>query len=293
MSEYPDSDGRMPGWLPSHHALEGAQRILVEDLPAIGLVGLTRWLTLQLQRGSNDNRANCKFYADALYDMSRLIDELRFEASLAAVYIIDFGEEISLKGQAHDKPSASFSPPGIALPLLSPQLRNKPTPLLTQFFSQPATPLTGHGVIAGWFAAQLIDSALMRSITALDCIAMLLWSATGRSFKRDNEGNLILPAFCQIDLTFIKPEYGSKPAWPDLYGLTEHSCLRMVRPYNRGFVHRRRLPMQLHGGSELSVTFGGEGAMPTISAQDQLAMVVDFYREVLGVATDLADQILQ
>lgn len=291
MSDYSDIDDRPPCWMPSHHALKGAQHILAEDLPAIDLVGLTRWLTLQLQHGSNDNHENCKVYADALYDMSRLIDELRFEASLAAVYIIDLREKISPNERADGKPPAPFSIPGIALSLLSPRLMDKP--LLTQFFSEPAAPLAGHRVLAGWFTAQLIDSALMRSIAALDCIAILLWSAAGRSFERDSEDNLLLPAFCPIDMKFIDSEYGSKPAWPRLYQLTGHSCLQVVRPYNRGFVHRRRMPMQLHGGPEPSVIFGGEDAAPTVSVQDQLTMVVDFYRDVLCVATNLADEILR
>lgn len=291
MSGYSDSDGQPRCWLPSHHALEGAQRILVEDLPAIDLVGLTRWLTLQLQRGSNDNHENCRVYADALYNMSRLIDELRFEASLAAVYIIDLGENASANKRSHGKPSAAFSMPGVALSLLSPRLEDRP--LLTQLFSEPATPLAGHRMLAGWFAAQLIDSALMRSIAALDCIAVLLWSAAGRSFKKDSGNNLLLPTFCQFDMKIIDDEYGSNPAWPSLYQLTEHSSLQLVRPYNRGFAHRRRMPMQLHGGAEPNAIFGGEDAAPTLSVQDQLAMVVDFYRDVLCVATNLADDIFR
>jgi hypothetical protein len=291
MSDHSDIDDRLPCWLPSHDALKGAQHILAEDMPAIDLVGLTRWLTLQLQRGSNDNHENCKVYADALYDMSRLIDELRFEASLAAVYIIDLGEKISLKERADGEPSAPFSMPGMALSLLSPKLGDKP--LLTQLFSEPSTPLAGHRVLAGWFTAQLIDSALMRSIAALDCITVLLWSAAGRSFKRDREDNLIFPTFSKVAMNSLKREYRSKVAWPGLYELTDHSCLQRIRPYNRGFVHRRRMPMQLHGGPELNVTFGGEDVMPTVSVQDQVAMIMDFYREVLRVAAHLADEILR
>jgi hypothetical protein len=291
MAEKLDPNERQLSWMPSRHALECAQRIYLEDLTAVDLVGLTGWLTGQLQRGSNDDREHCRVYADALYDMSRLIAELRFETSLAAVYIADLGERLCSEERDRSELSGIFVVPGMAVALLSPQLEDRLS--LERIFTDPTTPVGGNRVLAGWFTAQLLDSALMRSIAALDCIAILLWSAAGRPFSMDSQGNLMLPAFCQKDLELIERQYGSSPAWSSLYGLTESGYIEMVRQYRYGFIHRRRAPTELHGGVGAVVRFGGDGAAPTLSKRDQLKMIQDFYHEVLHAATGLAGELLR
>jgi hypothetical protein len=291
MAEKPDDGRQQPHWTPSQRAVARAQQIYLEDLPAIDLVDLTGWLTVQLQGGANDNHPDCRVYADALYDMSRLIDELRFETSLAAVYIMELGDQPSIREHNRDQLAGAFRVPGTAIALLSPQLGDKP--FVAQLFSEPITPLAGHRVLAGWFSAQLLDSALIRSVATLDCVAILLFSASGRPFAVDGHNDLLLPSFCAGDLELMVPCYGSHPAWPGLYQLTEHSSFQMARAYRHGFIHRRRVPTELHGGAEAIVSFGGESSMPVLGKLDQLSMVRDFYCGVLHVATRLAGELLR
>jgi hypothetical protein len=290
MPEGSETGNRPQGWNPSLHALQQAQQTYLDSMPNVNLTGLTGWLTTQLQHGMNDRDEHCRVYGDALYEISRLIEELRFEASLASVYITEFGSKLCAKRRASRDLRGSFEMPGDAITLLNPSLNNGV--VLTQHFDDPITPIAGHRVLAGWYTAQLLDSALARAIAALDCVAVLLWSAARIPPITDRQGRLILPTFCEEDLEVVGSHYCSSPMWLSLFTLTEHSSIQMVRPYRNGFIHQRRAPMELHGGQEVSIRFGGDRAVPPIGAQRQLAIVKDFYSEILHAAITRANEVL-
>jgi hypothetical protein len=290
MPEESGTGSRPPGWQPSPLALRRAQRVYLESMPHVGLTGLTGWLTTQLQRGLSDHDEHCRVYGDALYEMSRLIDELRFEASLASVYIAEFGGKLGAKPRSRGDLRGSFEVPGTGIALLSPPLDNKA--LLTQHFADPITPIAGYRTLAGWYTAQLLDSALARAVAALDCIAVLLWSAARIPPATDRQGRLMLPTFCEADLEVVGSHYCSSAVWLSLFALTEHGLNRMVRSYRDGFIHQRRAPAELHGGQEASIRFGGDRVVPPVSAERQLAILSEFYNDVLRTAITRADEVL-
>lgn len=49
---------------------------------------------------------------------------------------------------------------------------------------KPDTKLAGDRVLSLWFAGQLLDSALFRSVAVLDRLATLLWCASGRPLRK-------------------------------------------------------------------------------------------------------------
>lgn len=64
--------------------------------------------------------------------MSRWIDELRFEVTLAGVYIAEFDGKTSTRASSADGLHGSFEVPGNAITLLSPPLEGDR--LLSSFF---------------------------------------------------------------------------------------------------------------------------------------------------------------
>jgi hypothetical protein len=285
----PEPEKHPAGWQPSAETVTAARAVYADALPPVNLVGLTRWLTARLQQGMSDEDVHCRVYGDALYEISRLIGELRFEVALAALYITEFGDKPAPGGAHPHVPRRPFEVPGTAITLISPPLDD--AFLLSQLFANPGSPIAGHRTVAGWLAAQLLDSARLRAEAALDCVAVLLWCAAAEPLRSDHAGQVILPTFCVRDLERVGPRYRSLPAWPSLCQLAERQCARGWS--TRGaFIHQRRLPVQLHGGREAVVRFGGDRAAPTVNAKRQLAMTVNFGRGVLGPAIAYTDEIL-
>ena len=73
------------GWMPSDSEVREAQAIFFEDLPPLALDGLTKWLVAEDANGRESEPR--RIFGDALYDLSALLDEVRFEVGVAAMYI--------------------------------------------------------------------------------------------------------------------------------------------------------------------------------------------------------------
>lgn len=290
MAEQSGPGNRLPRWSPTPYSMERARQNYADILPAVNLAGLTSWLTTQLQRGMSDNNEHCMLFGDALFEISRLIDELRFEVALAAVYITDFDGKTSTRASSADGLHGSFEVPGNAITLLSPPLEGDR--LLSSFFIDPSASIAGQRTIAGWFAAQLLDSALIRAVAAIDCLPVLLWCAAETPMRTGYHGHPSLPTFCSNDLGIVALRYDSNSAWSDLCKLTEHKYMHQAVTHRDGFIHQRRAPTKLHGGKKSAITFGGHKSVTVMSADRQLKLVSNFTRSVLHPAIKYTNQIL-
>lgn len=290
MVEQSETENGLPRWRPTPYSIEQARQNYAKILPTVDLTGLTGWLTTQLQRGMSDDNEYCMLFGDALYEISRLIDELRFEVALATVYIREFDDKTSTRASSTDGLRGSFEVPRNAITLLSPPLEGGR--LLSSFFVDPSASIAGQRTIAGWFTAQLLDSALIRAVAAIDCLPVLLWSAAETPMRTGRCGRLSLPKFCSSDLELVAFRYDSGPAWSNLCKLTEHTYMHLAVAYHDGFIHQRRAPRKLHGGRKSAITFGGHRSAAVMSADRQLKLVSNFICSVLHPAIKYTNQIL-
>ena len=273
------------GWLPTDEASDLATEIFLNDLPSLPIEPLSSRLTSDLR--SEENSEQRDFYADAIHDFARLIDEVRFETSVAAAFISSL-KEILFKEVDEEDLSRTVGVPREVLALLAPYVAQNWLP--TDLFSRPEMEISGSRILGGWFAGQLLDSALIRSISALDRIAILLWCAAPLPIERDRFGELRLPAFRKGYLNRMAPHYSSRAEWTPLANLVDHDFMGLVKPYRDGFVHRRRTPMQLHGEHVTVVDLHTDNPrkIPGFDPNHHLGMVLGFYDTVLKPATELA-----
>lgn len=81
-------------WRPSGEALAQSSQVYHDMFPPLDLEPLSGWLSDHLDIGSSILTEQSAIYSDALYDLSLLIEEVSFEASLAVIYIADLSDEL-------------------------------------------------------------------------------------------------------------------------------------------------------------------------------------------------------
>ena len=108
-----------------------------------------------------------------MLDLTRLLEEIRFEVALAGLLLLDYTHKLE-RGAAPkiDKPDL---PMGIeAEALLRRLMREIPAP--DELFRNPYAELSGRRILGRWFAGQLLDSVLYRTVASCDRLAILLWT---------------------------------------------------------------------------------------------------------------------
>jgi ADP-ribosylglycohydrolase len=288
----------MSAWLPSTEVFDKSGAIYRDDLRSLDIEPLTNWLSDALghPRGvgePNTNSAEARelrdVYADALFDLSRLAEELRFETSVGAVYLIGVRDDIAASKHPAGAAAGGMSIPTVVHALLSPYMLPNPDP--SQLIINPGQPIAGQRVLGGWWAAQLFDSALIRGLACLDRLAILLHCAAGKSLSHDRlTKERRLPAF---RTTYLKPleDAYDREQWAQLMALLDHEVFKFVKRYRDGFVHQRRGSMELHG------EFGdprdnASDRMEVLSPGQHLAMVIAFYKLVLTPACAIAGELI-
>ena len=239
-----------------------------------------------------DGDADRTVYAEALLELSDLIDEVRFLTSLGAGLCWDYLER---RGSAEtssptaDVPSAGadMTFPVEALALLSGYKTHPPPP--SRLFVEPLTEMSGHRVLSVWFAAQLVDSALLRATAVLDRIATLLWVSSGLKLRQRKDATWILPAFSRPELKRLRARLTPSRALEECIRLTDHPLFDLAKRARDGFTHRRRIRFEGHGASP--VAYGWAVYQPE-EAELHHALVVAFYDQLIRPAVDHAGQLL-
>lgn len=276
-------------WLPSESVLERADDIYQDDLPTLDLEPLASWLTTALGRSTGDSEQR-EVYADALFDLQRLGEEFRFGTSVGAIYLLGLQEEIKATKESASEVAGGVAVPTAALALLSPYMRPNPSP--ERLITHPEQTIGGQRVLGGWWAAQLLDSAVIRGLACLDRLVILLHCAAGAPLRRERQTReLRLPAFRKTYLEALAHAFDGRE-WEELRRLLDHPIFKLVKRYRDGFVHQRRLSMELHGEYP-DATDLAAGRTRVLSPDNHLALVLAFYDLVLAPSCVLAGVLVQ
>jgi len=234
----------------------------------------------------NDDDSVGLIYDEALVDLIRLLEEVRFSVSVAVMYAHGARDKLRpMRESHHEWPhSVGLSPKVRAL--LATHTQNTHPP--DQLIFDPSAPLGGARLLGGWWAGQLVDSAVVRGISALDRVAILVSCAAGRIDPRR------MPAFRLRELRRVSGAFESDGEWATLLGLTENEVFLFVKDARDGHVHRRRLPTELHGDF---VTSGRDAAgryFSTVGMDPDLhlAVATALYRDVIVPAIGAAGALI-
>jgi hypothetical protein len=234
----------------------------------------------------HDDSAVGLIYDEALVDLIRLLEEVRFSVSVAAMYAHGARDKLRpMRESHHEWPhSVGLSPKVRALLATYTQNTHPPDELIFD----PSALLGGARLLGGWWAGQLVDSAVVRGISALDRVAILVSCAAGRIDPRR------MPAFRSRELGRLSGAFGSDGEWETLLGLTENEVFLFVKDARDGHVHRRRLPTELHGDF---VTSGRDIAGRSVSTVGmdpdlQLAVATALFRDVIVPAISSAGALI-
>lgn len=270
------------GWLPSDEALSQADEIYLKHLDTPDLAPLSEWLTID----PSPNPVDKDVYEGAVFDISRLIEEYRYEAGVAAAFSIGLSAELAaLSDTRLNGPAATGIPAGVRA-LLVPYTSFLPLP--SQLFLKPDQSISGFRLLGGWWAAQLYDSALIRGSAALDRLAAILYCVQELEIKRD-----WMPAFKLKHLSRVTGWKGD-PNWEALIALLENPVFSLAKSHRDGFIHQSRAPMALHGDHVIVREFPGgdreliQGTTPEMHE----AIVLGFFNLIVVVACDLVGKLI-
>jgi hypothetical protein len=228
-------------------------------------------------------------FAEAVVELSTLLDEVRFSGALAALFIRDY--EMTAEAAQKSEPEPDDLPrlgmPIEALALLSPYLAPLPPPIT--LFQQPHIQLAGNRVLSLSFAGQLIDSALFRAVAALDRLATMLWCSSGIPLPLDH-GRVRHPAFRGGDLRTLQSAY-MLGEFTRLQELLKHPLFELLLEVRNGFTHASRPLSALHGyyrvGYHTGADMGAKGEIrEAMNRQTHLAILLASYVEVLRPAVE-------
>lgn len=256
--------------MPEPLALDAAAIVYDQVLSQIDIMGLN----IGIPHGEGVAMHEGEGYADALIDLSRLLEEYRFEAVIAAIYAAGVKDQLAAVRDVMARPphNAGFS--NKARAILAGIIAQGAPPL--DLITNPENEMSGMQVLGGWWAAQLYDSALMRGVAVLDRLVTLLFYVEGLPVDPD-----WTPAFRERTVRKLT-SWTAEPEWSTFTALLHHELFVMAKGYRDGLVHRVRDAAELHGdflvgrfrtgGHEQTTGFGGDV---------HFAMVAGFYNEVL------------
>lgn len=198
-----------------------------------------------------------------------------------------------VKRDRGDAPKLEESPVGPipleASALMVRNIREPPSP--GQLFLDPHSEMAGHRILSRWVAAQLLDSAIYRAISASDRIGVLLQARAGEPFTVNRAGAVRYPTFTPDDLRKLNDHYEGRPEWNKLRGLATNPLFVFLREARHQFTHGRRLPLELHGEKFRSSVSSPEDVVG-IDANDHIALVLALYDAVLRPAVELTERLL-
>lgn len=150
--------------------------------------------------------------------------------------------------------------------------------------------ILGGRHLSRWLAGQLLDSAMVRAISALDRVATMLHVRAGLPVARFKDGTPKLPVFDTEALRSLNSAYQQYPAWEDLRAVTRDDAYKFVRAYRNNNVHQRRWPSELHGEKTLSYWDAGapneDGPQPErryegLTAVESINLAIGTWNEIL------------
>lgn len=199
---------------------------------------IVNWISINSIDASPPHRHSDRF-AEAVVELQRLLEEFRFEVGVGAMYAYGVRGELTDLHKKHTTGMAATGMPRTVMALLAPDIQKTPPPLA--LLREPTLIMSGNRVLGGWWAAQQLDSALIRGMASLDRLAVLLYCAADKDIGDK------APAFRLGWLREVKM-WEHQGEWEALLNLVESEFFKWVTDFVRnGFVHRSRAPLELHG----------------------------------------------
>jgi hypothetical protein len=232
-----------------------------------------------------------RVYTDSYIELIRLLEEIRFEVALAALLLLDYTRKLDA-GQAPAVEQPDFPLTVHAVALLRRYFREIPPP--SELFSEPHSALSGSRILSRWFAGQLLDSALYRTVAAADRLAILLWTRAAVPLDEGRD-RPIHPAFRRRYLERLARHYNRSSSWAPLLEFVDQPLFATAKNLRDGFTHSQRIASQLHGDQE--VIYGaeyaaGEAPIAAITAADHMALGLAAYDAVLRPLVRLTADLL-
>jgi hypothetical protein len=286
-----------PVWSLSQHSLRVADQVYYRQLDDISVVGWSNGILTDVgQKPVMADRASREFYSDALFDLIRLLEEVRFEIAFAAMLAADYRarnpvDEPEVQHLDEDGTVIEMTLSIEILAVLSPSAPPPPSPSLLA--SDLHRDILGGRHLSRWLAGQLLDSAIVRAISALDRMATMLHVRAGLPVARFKDGTPKLPAFGTDTLRAMNFAYQGHHAWEDLRAVTRDDAYKFVRRYRNNNVHQRRWPSELHGEKTLSYWDAGapheDGPQPErryegLTAQESINLAIGTWNQILRPA---------
>ncbi len=246
------------------------------------------------------SREEREIYADSLFDLSRLLEEVRFEVALAVMLLVDFRVRRDM-GEVgiRENPDNNIGMPVQILAVLAPYSMQPPSP--TDLLRSPHQPISGYRHLSRWFAAQLLDSAILRTLSCMDRVVTMLHLRAGLAVKKRSDGTLLLPSFTRQDLRALRPAYERHGSWKDFRAIIDNPIYGLIKRFRDGMVHHRRWPSELHGetkvaywdvGGPVEGRPGPDQTYVGLSAQDHVALLLATWKEVVGPTVQLGGWLL-
>jgi len=265
------STDRPVPWRPSIHAQVRASGLsmMLERPELDGYTNAISSFGLRTRAGKSDLE---RIFEDVFFDMTQLLEEYRFEAGTGALYAMALEDELRALHESQSTGLASFGIPTSVRAVLSGYSMDPPFP--EGLLSDPAQPIAGMRLLGGWWAAQVLDTALVRGWSILDRVASMLACAAGAVVDEER-----MPAFRPSELRKLNGAYGTQADWLALKGLFSNLLFDFTKDYRDGFIHRKRLPMQMHGAH---IVVEPDGTRRRgIDSEDHVDLVLAFYNEIV------------
>lgn len=176
-----------------------------------------------------------------------------------------------------------------------------PPPPPSKLLRDPHAVMAGRRHLSRWVGAQLLDSAALRSLSALDRITTLLHLRAGVPIRARRDGALEYPGFSPAAVRALEPHCAHEQPWPQFAALLDDDYYRLVKKFRDVAVHQRRWPSELHGETDASYWDEGlpasagdvpERRVAGLSAQDHLALLLATWEQVLSPAVRLGGDLV-
>lgn len=286
-----------PGWGLSSAAKERGDETWAADLPPMDLGALVNVLVRSSEhREGGLGPIEQNVFADSLIELGLLAEEIRFAVGVAVMLLTDFAESCPDEVASLLEPPAyphDVAMPAVARALLSPYTGQAlPPSALTDRLHQRMGP---DRYLSRSFAGQLLDGALVKSVTCADLLATLVHLAARVPLpRRDARGHLRLPALSAGFIAQVGPAFQGQGAWSGLEEAAKSDLLTWARGIRNGQVHQRRWPSILHGERKVAYAWDDPGGQyrsvdyTGLTAQQHVALLLALWNDVLAPAAEAA-----
>ncbi|MCA1604192.1 MAG: hypothetical protein LC775_01610 [Acidobacteria bacterium] len=290
-----------PTWSIDDEARNSADSVYYDELRPIDISKFAQGLLIEPAKPPIlPARELREIYADSLFDLHRLLEEVRFEVALAVVLLVDFRVRRD-RGEVEipKPPPMEVSLSAEVLAALAPHAIPPPSPsvLLDHLHRR----IGSNRYLSRWVAAQWLDGAVLRALSCMDRVVTMLHLRAGLPIHKRKDDTLRLPSFNRDELRSLREPYQSHTKWADFRAIADHPIYELIKRYRDGTMHYRRWPSELHGETRLSYWDAGapatdrpapEQTYEGLTAQQHVRLLIVTWEEVIRSTVEMGGDLL-